>query len=283
MKEPIVFTASDGHKLVADLYTGTGSARAAVVIAPAMGVRRSFYGAFAAYLAERGATVLVFDYRGIGGSRPPALAGYGARLSDWGERDIPAAIAALAARAPGLPIAYVGHSIGGQVLGLAPAPPLSRVVFIASQSGYFGHWSGLGRAAMAGLWYVAVPLSVAIAGRLPMALVGQGEDVPAGVASEWAAWGRSPEYIMSVARGRAGLGFETIDAPLFAYAITDDTYAPRRGVEALAGYYRRAQSEIRELRPADHGVREIGHFGAFRTAVGQTLWPELAEVLLGEG
>jgi predicted alpha/beta hydrolase len=51
--------ATDGYELAADLYLPDGGVRAAVLVAPAMGVPRRLYGAFSAYLAEAG---LAFAY-----------------------------------------------------------------------------------------------------------------------------------------------------------------------------------------------------------------------------
>ena len=85
----------------------------------------------------------------------------------------------LSRRAPGAPLLWVGHSVGGQLLGLLPEAPVRAAVFLGSQSGWPGHWSGLSRAVMAALWWGVIPASTAVAGYLPMRALGQGEDVPA--------------------------------------------------------------------------------------------------------
>ena len=68
--ETVTFPARDGFRLSGDWFEPVGPSRAVAVIAGAMGVRRRFYRAFAAFLAENGIATLTFDYRGIGGSRP---------------------------------------------------------------------------------------------------------------------------------------------------------------------------------------------------------------------
>ena len=67
----------------------------ALLIASAMGVKRRYYDAFAQYLAARGISVVTFDYRGIGESRPASLRGFDATMLDWGHylfRDVDPAL-----------------------------------------------------------------------------------------------------------------------------------------------------------------------------------------------
>ena len=194
-REALRLLAADGYPLAADLFAPAGAPRATALVAPAMGVRRGFYVPLARYLAEAGILSLSLDYRGMGDSRPASLRGFPARLRDWGERDLAAGVGELSRRAPRVPLLWVGHSVGGQLLGLLPEAPVRAAVFLGSQSGWSGHWSGFSRAVMAALWWGVIRASTAVAGYLPMRALGQGEDVPAGVAREWASWGRHRRYI----------------------------------------------------------------------------------------
>src|SRR5206468_827829 len=174
-----------------------------------------------------------------------------------------------------LPLLWVGHSAGGQLMGLLPDAPVRAALFVASQSGYWKNWRGLGRAAMFSLWNGVIPLSCGAMGYLPFKLLGQGEDVPRGVAMEWASWGRDPRYIFSYAEPRGGLGFSRYPGPLRSIAVADDAYAPRAAVESLLGMYSAAERELRVVQP--NGA-SIGHFGFFKQ---RAHWPEAAEWLLG--
>jgi predicted alpha/beta hydrolase len=267
-------TADDGVRLPATLFAPKGEARAAVLLAGAMGVRRRFYGPLAEFLSEDGLAVMTVDYRGLGNRRPASRGGSTASLRDWGEKDLPAAVAHLRAQLPALPLVWFGHSVGGQLLGLTRDLPVRAALLVASQSGYWGHWSGRGRVGMWLFWHAVLPTLVAVSGRLPMRALGQGDDVPAGVAREWARWGRSPEYIGAYARTQAGIAFQTYDGPLRSYAFTDDPYAPPRATEALLRLYAAARPESVVLKPADRGQPSIGHFGAFREPCRHTLWRE---------
>jgi predicted alpha/beta hydrolase len=279
--ESITITAADGFALAADLGVPP-SPRGAVLIAPAMGVPRSFYRAFALFLAESGLAVLTLDYRGIGGSAPPKLRGFQATLHDWAELDLEAALAFLDGRFPTLPITWVGHSVGGQLFGLMKEPRVRAALFVASQSGYHRNWTGAARLGMTALWYAAIPVFTAVTGSLPMSLAGQGENIPAGVAREWASWGKKPDYIHSYAKLHPGRAFDTFSGPIRSYAIGDDNYAPPRSVEALLEFYAHAKTELRRLEPSALAVREIKHFGIFKRRFRDTFWPEARDYLLNQ-
>jgi predicted alpha/beta hydrolase len=274
--ETVQIRARDGEAIEGDLFLPPGTPRAAVLVAPAMGVPRGYYASFAAYLARQGLAALTLDYRGIGGSRAGSLRRHGATLRDWGEGDLGGACDLLAARVPGVPLLWVGHSVGGQLLGLLDDVPLAGALLVAAQSGHWRLWSGAWRWRIFLLWHLFIPGLVPVLGRLPAFLLGGGEDVPPGVALEWAEWGRRRDYVMSYAGPRGGRGFARLAAPIVAYAIADDSYAPQATVEALLGFYARAPTELRVVHPADLGVRRLGHFGFFRSRFEPTLWRDAA-------
>lgn len=289
MSEPIAFAAADGHPLRGELFLAPGTPdgappQGAVVIAPATGVGRRFYAAFARYLSEAGFAVLTFDYRGIGGSREDGpLRRSTARMHEWGALDLDAALRLLEERFPTSPLLVVGHSVGGQVLGLAPASArLKAVLTVGAQSGYWGHWSGLGAAAMAATVFVGIPLLTRLFGVLPMRRLGQGEDLPPGVALEWARWCRHPDYVLSHAATLGGAHYAAFRGPWLAYAISDDGYAPRAAVEALLRFYPNARGEVRTVTPAGYGASAIGHFQFFREKFRESLWPPALDWITAE-
>ena len=98
---------------------------------------RKIYRGFASYLASRGCAVLTYDYRGTGGSRPPAgrgyiqprsLAGFQATMADWATQGRHRGGGLDARALHTLPLLYVGHSFGGQALGLLPNNTRSRAL-----------------------------------------------------------------------------------------------------------------------------------------------------------
>src|SRR5256885_8309792 len=124
----------DGHRLGATLFRPEAGNGRALQINAAAGVKQEYYGNFAAYLAERGFTVLTFDYRGIGRSGSFRLKN--ARMRDWAELDAAAALDFLGKNFPAKLMA-IGHSFGGQSFALIPgAERLAAVLPAGAPSRY---------------------------------------------------------------------------------------------------------------------------------------------------
>jgi predicted alpha/beta hydrolase len=260
----IELRAADGHTLAATLYDA--GSHDALLVASAMGVKRRYYDAFARTVSERGRSVLTFDYRGIGDSRPRSLRGVAATMQEWGTLDIPAAIDWISRELRPESFAYLGHSAGGQLAGLAPnIDRVDRLVFVAAQSGYWRHWLGL-RAYGLGFLWVLMPVISRAVGWFPGKMLMGSEDLPRGVASQWARWGRHPDYLFAY---NDSAPYARITAPLLAYSMRVDHYAPRPAVDALVAKYSGAQ--VTRV----HRDDDIGHFEAFRRGKGEPLWQEI--------
>lgn len=278
----------DGRLVAIDAFLPEAPAVAKLLLAPAMGVKKRFYARFLADLAEHGVASVVLDYRGIGASRHASIKEERASLSDWGERDLVAATRALVGlpietAQDEVPLLFFGHSVGGQLFGLMKDAPFDAAYFVASQAGYWRHWEGAGRLAMAALWFGAIPLFSSTVGYLPMRAFGQGEDIPDGVAREWATWGRDPSYVGVRASQIEGSGYSRWSGPLRAVSIEDDGYAPERAVHALVDLYKGAQGDVARVLPRQSGARHIGHFGWFSPRHRSTLWASARDWLFEKG
>lgn len=278
--ETLEISAKDGFALRASVFVPEAP-RAVVLVASAMGVPRRVYEAFALHLYKQDLAVVTFDYRGVGDSRPASLRGFLADLTTWATQDTAGVLQWIETRWPTLPVLYVGHSVGGQLLGLLPnRERISAALLVAAQSGYSAHWDGIKRVLMLANWWIGVPLVSQVFGYLPMSRLAGGEDIPKGVAREWAQWGRSPRYVLSSALAQQSRGFETFTKPILAYAFTDDNYCPVRSVHALLGFYKNAPSEFRVIAPRDWQQKKIGHFGCFRRHNQTTFYQEASNYLL---
>ena len=119
------------------VYEPAGAARASVVIGGAMGVRQSFYEAFARWMAQQGFRVTTFDYRGHGDSLHGAMRDVKADLFDWAQ-DYEAVISAAKAALPMQPLYLLGHSLGAQLPGLLRKPgQVDGLLSVAAGSGYW--------------------------------------------------------------------------------------------------------------------------------------------------
>jgi predicted alpha/beta hydrolase len=272
--------ARDGFRLAATLYEPApeNDRNAAVLINSATAVPRGYYDAYARYLAGEGFSVLTYDYRGIGGSRPKSLRGFRARMIEWCEEDQAGMIDWIGAHLRPRHLLVVGHSVGGQMVGLASNNNrIDALLTVAAQNGYMGHWPEQGRWKLALRWYL-VSLVSRVFSYVP-GWMGTKEDLPGGVAREWAAWCRRPGFLFQGHEERRR-GFQRFAKPILAYGFEDDPYAPRLAVETLLREYRNAPVTHRQVHPREAGAPEIGHFGFFRERFRGTLWRESAEWLL---
>src|SRR5579864_789429 len=203
-RDDIIVPAADGYALGATLFLPRGPKRHAVLISSATATPRKIYRGFAAYLAQQGAAVLTYDYRGIGGSRlkqvigynqPRSLVGFKATMADWAALDATAAVSWMRERYPDLPLGYVGHSFCGQMLGLLDNnTEVARALLVASQAGYWKLMAAPERyRVLVFLKLVGVPLT-RLLGYAP-GWSGLGEDLPKEVFLQWTRWVMSPRYL----------------------------------------------------------------------------------------
>jgi predicted alpha/beta hydrolase len=271
--EPFCLRAADGRELAAHWF-GAPRRRAALVINGGTGFPQTFYFRIADYAAARGYDTLVYDYRGMAASAPPDLASETTRLSDWGLLDMRAALDAAAARAGNLPVATLGHSIGGQFLGLLRNHALARAhVHIATSIGYWRWEAAPFRYIAWWFWRVHGPMAIALKGYVPTGGGWAGLPLPRRVFEEWRRWCLRPEHFgPDLKTYLADNVFPEIRAPLLAVGFTDDPIATRRTVDELNKYFPHAARESRWYSPADAGHQRIGHEGFFSSRHRETLW-----------
>jgi len=264
----------DGRRLAATLHRAPArdAKDCAVILNCAMGVERRFYDPFAAYLAQRGFDALTYDYRGIGGSAGSLKRDPEVRMADWGAQDFAAMIDYARHELRARSIAVVGHSAGGQIIGLADNNAhISAALLVAAQGGYWKLWSGFARARVAFYMFVVLPAVVDLLGYAPRAVLGT--DVPGAIVTEWTRWCRTENYLLGGEDGEARRpGFERVRAPLLALSFSNDFYAPPAAVDWMARQYASATVTRRHLEPGDIGARRIDHFAFFRPATRETLW-----------
>ncbi len=275
---------ADEFALAATVFPGEDNdgAKRCAIMSSAMGVKRGFYESFARFLSKEGITVITYDYRGIGDSGPGKLEGFEAHLHEWGEKDLDAVIRWVRDTYLPTKLFLIGHSVGGQIAALAESSRhADAIVGVAAQSGYWGHWSGIRKVAIFVLWHLLLPISTHLVGFFPAKFFGLSENLPKGVALQWATWGRDPDYIRGKNRRASADNFDQIRAPVLAYFIEDDTLAPRLSVEAMLRYYTRSKTSLREISLKEIDRSKFGHFGWFREELARPFWNETVEWLDG--
>ena len=290
--DEISFPATDGYALSGTLFLPRGTKRHAVLINSATAVPRKIYRGFASYLAHRGCAVMTYDYRGIGDSRqlamvgynqPKSLVGFKASMSDWAALDVTAAVRWMRERYTTLPFAYVGHSFGGQALGLlANNTEVKRALLVAAQAAYWKLIVSPERYRIyAMLNFVGTPLT-RLLGYMP-GWAGFGQDLPKGVFEQWARWVMNERYLLGDPDLKALPNFANYTGALRSIGLSDDPWAPRPAIELMCSGFKATTPEILTITPADAGAKAIGHLGFFRSEHRDTLWRGAAEWLEAEG
>lgn len=285
--EAVAITCQDGTLLKGHFLPGQdGPQRAGaqpVLLCPATGVKQQFYLRFAAWLAQQGHDVLVFDYRGIGLSLHGRLKDCRATLAEWGQQDQVAALSWLVARTGQDQVNLVGHSAGAQMIGLLPNHHhVARLVGVAASTGWFrGMPIGFRIKANLGLRCL-VPLGTLVTGYAPTAAFGLGENLPAVVGRQWGQWCAAGGYATNAVRGQPQRDFHAaIRIPVTVFHASDDSIATSATVADLLRTLPAARTQVHRLVPREHGLKAIGHIDWFRTSH-QALWPLLARALRPE-
>ena len=248
-----------------------------LIIASATGVKQSYYQKFAQFIADSGITVITFDYTGIGRSLKGPIKALQNNAADWGRYDLESVIQYIVSHYPNARKTVLGHSIGGQLVGLAKSSTqLDKLILVAAQSGYWKYWKGMGRMKMWFNWYVLFPTVISLFGFMNSKKISGMENLPKRVARQWSGWGKKPEYLFSDEGIDLG-GYDKITTDLTAFSIDDDDFAPRAAVDWMTGKYRNAIRKSIHLTPADFQASKIGHFGIFKERFGETLWKKLLE------
>ncbi len=268
------FLAADGYELGGLLVRERPTAlRANLVINSGTGIPKEFYLPFARHMAHAGFQVLVYDYRGVGESRPSSLRGFEARMQDWGRLDMPAALEHLSGSMPELPTFALGHSVGGQLLGLLHNHHKIRAAaFVACSTGYWGDMPRAYGAFCAALWYGFVPLTTSLLGYAPAKSMHLGEDLPRGVVREWGEWCKKREYFADLKKDGGAYFFDDVRFPIKSLGFADDPIANPLTIAALQEAYTNVSVDNEFVVPGDVGLREIGHLGFFSRRSQAALW-----------
>ena len=275
--EAVQFYAQDGYPLHGTLYR-PHHIKASLLLCCATGVPQGFYRRFAEYATLRGYQVLTFDYRGVAKSAPPQLKGFAMSYLDWGRLDVSAAIEYLAQDT--YPILMIGHSYGGQALGLTyNHDKVQAMVSFGTGAGWSGYMPLKARLKVQVLWQIIFPPVVRYSGYLPWSKFNMGADLPLGVYQQWRKWCKNPLYFFQDAEQAELIAqFAQVKTPIYAVSALDDDWALPKSRYAFMQHYKNAPIEYINLRAQDVGMQKIGHMGYFRQGAEQ-IWQRLFDRL----
>ena len=283
MKKEIIDT-QDGYKITTLVLTPKSSSPKAVIQFHSGTVtKKEFYLKLANYLTEQNYIVVLFDYRGVGESKPKSLKGFEMSIADWGIHDANSVTTWIKNEYPHLKIHLLAHSMGGQIYGLMDGWDIfDKVIMLTTSSGNFNKF-----APKTYKWKVKLPAKILfpllnkIFGYVP-GKFGVGEDWPKGVAQDWIKNsnenGLMPNYLH---RKVSQSYYQNIDKNITAWYFLDDPMSTPETIKELALSYPKAILNIKTIHPSEVGLEKIGHFGLFKNKAENRLWPMLIEEIKG--
>lgn len=281
----VQFYTEDTYCIHGRCYVPIQAAKAKILIACATGVPQAFYRRFAEFICQQGFYVLSFDYRGVAESAPKQLKHMQMSYLDWGHYDLTAAIKHLNDIHPqqALPIFMIGHSFGGQALGLSPAHgDIAALFCFGTGAGWAGYMPIKERLKVELMWKILFPPIVALTGYLPWSKFNMGADLPKNVYQEWRRWCQSPDYFFADPEIGPQLRhqFAQVKLPIFAFSASDDDWALPNSRLAFIQHYSSAEVQYIDLNARDFNMAKIGHMGYFRQDALQ-IWQMLLQRMDG--
>lgn len=273
-KKDIIITCKDDFELSGVVYNNNESIKAAILIAPATGIKKRFYNSFATYLAENGYGVICFENRGIGSSKKGKSINIGnPSLISWGKLDLTAAFKQLKTSFPNSEYHIVGHSAGGQLIGLMDDVSEIKSIFnYASSSGSLSNMSGAFKFQAIFFLNVFIPINNLLFGKTNSQWIGMGEALPKKVAKQWKKWCNGTGYVaVGFDKEIKTHLFNEVTAPSLWVHATDDGIANLVNVKDMIRIFPNSKSKIKTLIPEEYGFKDIGHMKFF-SSKNSKLW-----------
>lgn len=275
----VLIRTAKGYFISATMY-GKRQTKSILVINSATGVKQHFYAKFAMFVAQQGIAVMTYDYHGIFQSLDRAIGKIESNAADWAKVDMEEILLYIKRKYPEAKITLMGHSIGGQMIGLSKtALSVDKIILVTAQNGYWGYWKGFGKLRMLFNWYILFPILTKVFGYMPSKKIMGMENLPRRVAEQWCRWCRHPHYLFGD-ESIKNKYYDKITIPLTALSVSDDRFAPKRAIDWMTNQYTNATIKRIHWNPKDFDVKEIGHFGVFRSKFRETAWPLILDEIM---
>jgi predicted alpha/beta hydrolase len=272
----------NNNQVSATFIDPAGEIKAVIVIASALGVDKSFYQNFALWLVELGYRVVTFDYSFMDVSSLERYKKAEVTITDWAIFDCKKVLETVCDEAQGKEIYWIGHSLGGQITGMIPNIHLvSKVITIASGSGYWRQNAAALKYKVWFLWYFAAPVLLRTLGYFPGKRLGMVGNLPFGVMSQWRKWCLHPEYFLGVENNKVKDRYQNFNKPITSLSFSDDQLMSQENIRSLHRFFGKTNAKMQVITPDKMGGGKVGHFGFFKDKFKSTLWelyllPELS-------
>jgi predicted alpha/beta hydrolase len=132
-------------------------------------------------------------------------------------------------------------------------------------------------------WHLVMPMITQVIGYFPGKILGWLEDLPAGVAMEWATrfhpsfhrrYHRLPHTRPPAHDAELEARMGALHAEILAVADVRDPFATLSATRRLLDYYMHCDRQFVRIRSRSQNLPKLGHFGFFHDRFRNTLWPD---------
>ncbi|MGC4129828.1 MAG: alpha/beta hydrolase [Bergeyella sp.] len=273
MKVKIIhFLTEDQYLLSGRIFEPEISNGKLLLINSATGVKQHIYFTFAGYMAENGFTVITYDYRGIGESKPVKMRGFKSSMRIWGMTDYKAVTQYIKANYSGLKKYAHGHSVGALILGMnEDSKMFDEFIFTATQKAYFGNLGTKTKIEACLGFGIVQPVSTKLFGYFPAHYFGLGESLPSGSAFDWRTLIMNKKSTNKLLESTPDFSKE-LKQKVFVLRFEDDAWVTEKGVNSLLQEtYPNLKPEHRLVKVSESESGKIGHINFFRS-YNKKLW-----------
>jgi predicted alpha/beta hydrolase len=276
MRSNNTIRTNDGTRIWISCYSPNESNQKVIIVAPGAGLTQEYYEPFAQFFCEQGFSVITFDYRGVGKSAPENLSGYKASMHQWAAQDINAVLLYAKQNCNGKELIYVGHSIGGEIVGLVPASQyVNKIVLVSSALSCAKLWPWQYKIKIMGL-KLFVRVSSKVFGYFPGKTLNIFGNLPEGVVHEWASWCDNSNGLFDSFPDN---NYRKLNVPILAFTFADDWRCPPRAVKELINRFENSTITWYHMKPKEIGMKKIGHTDFFFPVMKTKLWDPLLQWL----
>ena len=269
----------DHYSLAAHLFEPQISNQKVLLINSATGVKQQIYFSVAQFFADHGFTVITYDYRGIGLSKPHKMRGFEASMRVWGTTDYKALTSYIKSNFEDYKKYCLGHSVGALILGMNPDSEIfEEFIFVGTQNAFVGNlrlktkieaYLGFG---------IVQPLFTLLLGYFPASWFGLGESLPSGSAFDWRILILNKKSTNNLLEKSADFSKKLRQKVLVIWA-EDDAWLTEKGVKSLLeNTYATLRPTYRHIYTSESEKGEIGHVNFFRS-YNRKLWKILLDRL----
>lgn len=276
----VQLSTSDHYVLSGTLFEPSVPNGKFLLINSATGVRQQMYYSFAQYLSKHGITVLTYDYRGIGLSKPEKLKGFKASMRTWGSVDYPAATRYIKENYSEYEKYCLGHSVGALILGMNEDSEIfDEFIFVATQKAYIGNLTMKTKIEGYLGFGIVQPVSTKLLGYFPAHRFGLGESLPAGSANDWRTLILNRKSTNRLLEKTTNISHK-LHQKVMVLMMEDDHWVTNRGVKTLLREtYPNLQPFMRKVKVSESEYGKIGHVNFFRS-YNRKLWKIVLDSLL---